>query len=37
VRWNGVPVVVSEAVQRALELNETTSIAIHGTDVYALS
>jgi hypothetical protein len=34
VRWNGVPVGVSEAARRAVDLNESTAVAAHGADVF---
>lgn len=37
VRWNGVPMAVSEAARRAVDLTETTRVSTHGVDVYALS
>jgi hypothetical protein len=37
VRWNGVPVGVSEAVRRAAHLQETTAVSAHGAQVYTAS
>jgi hypothetical protein len=37
VRWNGVPVGVSEAVRRAELLQETTAVSAHGAQVYTAS
>ena len=34
VRWNGVPVGVSEAVRRAEQLQESTAVSTHGAQVY---
>ena len=34
VRWNGVPVGVSEAVRRATHLHEATAVSTHGLQVY---
>jgi hypothetical protein len=37
VRWNGVPVGLSEAVRRAEQLLETTAVSAHGAEVYTAS
>jgi hypothetical protein len=34
VRWNGVPVGVSEAARRAEHLHEATAVSAHGAQVY---
>ena len=34
VRWNGVPVGLQEAVQRAVGLDEQSAVAAHGADVF---
>ena len=34
VRWNGVPVALSVAARRAEHLNEQTSVAAHGPDLF---
>jgi hypothetical protein len=34
VRWNGVPVGLQEAAQRAIELGEESAVAAHGTDLF---
>jgi hypothetical protein len=37
VRWNGVPVALSEAIARALQLDESVPVSAHGAEVYALN
>jgi hypothetical protein len=37
VRWNGVPVALSEAARRALQLDDTVRVSAHGAEVYALN
>ena len=37
VRWNGVPVALSEAARRALQLDDTVPVSTHGAEVYALN
>ena len=37
VRWNGVPVALSEAIARALQLDESVAVSAHGAEVYALN
>ena len=37
VRWNGVPVALSEAARRALQLDDTVPVSAHGAEVYALN
>ena len=37
VRWNGVPVGLSEAVRRAVGLDELTAVSTHGAEVYPAS
>ena len=34
VRWNGQPVLMAEAIRRALELLESAAIAAHGDEVF---
>jgi hypothetical protein len=34
VRWNGVPVALQEAAQRAVQLDESSGIAAHGADLF---
>lgn len=34
VRWNGVPVALQEAAQRAVQLQERSAVAAHGPDLY---
>ncbi len=34
VRWNGVPVALQEAVQRAEQLGDGEMVAAHGPDVF---
>ena len=37
VRWNGVPVGLSEAVRCAEQLHEATAVSAHGAQVYTAS
>ena len=34
VRWNGVPVALQEAAQRAVRLQEWSAVAAHGSDLF---
>lgn len=34
VRWNGVPVGLHDAVQRAIDLGEDSVVAAHGPDLF---
>ena len=34
VRWNGVPVALQEAAQRAVQLGELATVAAHGPDLF---
>ena len=34
VRWNGVPVALQEAAQRAVQLHEQSAVAAHGADLF---
>lgn len=37
VRWNGVPVALSEAARRARQLDDAVQVSAHGAEVYTLN